>query len=382
MTVGVIAELNPFHYGHQKLLHAIRKKYQDATIVMVLSGHFQQRGIPSVIDKWTKTEIALAHDVDLVVELPFVFATQGADVFATGAIALLKALQVDVLAFGSESNDLEGLKALVNAQEDENFNALVQVFLRMGYNYPTSLSKALLELTGKTYQLPNDLLAISYLKAMKQQQAPFEIFMIQRENNYHEEDITVTETSASSIRAALKKGQSLKGIVPQDVEKALCKQVHFQDDYFPFLRYQILSEPDLTRYLGVDSSLAKKLKEKILEAENYQDYIQLLHSKNYTYNCLSRTLLHILVRLTKEEAKQMKTPQYLRILGMTDRGRQHLNRIKKSCSLPIISKFKREHRPLLALEIQSTMIYALPLEAQERNQLIKKEYRQAPIRKE
>ena len=380
MSVGIIAEFNPFHNGHQKLITEVKKKYPDATIIVLLSGNFQQRGIPSCLDKWTKTEIALNHRADLVVELPFYYGTQSADTFATGAIKLLKALQIDVLAFGSESNDLEGLKTFVEAEEDENFDTLVQVFLRMGYNYPTSLSKALLEITGKNYQLPNDLLAISYLKAMKKEQANFDIFMVKRENNYHEEEKIVE--SASSIRNAILNKKDYQEVVPKDVFEKLENGIVTQEDYFPYLTYKILATKDLTIYLGVDPYLAKKLKEKILLAKNYQELLELLHTKNHTYNYISRTLLHILVGLTKEEVNNNKFQPYLRILGFTKKGQQHLNSIKKSCTLPMISKFKREDQELLKLEKKATTIYALALPMKERNVLIQNESSKAPIRKE
>lgn len=381
MKVGVIAELNPFHYGHEKLFTSIRENYPNCTIIMVLGGNFQQRGIPSVINKWKKTEIALEHGVDLVVELPFAFATQSADTFANGAIALLKALQIDVLAFGTETNDLEGLKAFVDAQDNEMFDSLVQVFLRMGKNYPTALSLSLEELTGKKFALPNDLLAISYLKAIKKQQATFSLFTVKRENNYHLEDIQVSNQSASSIRSALKEGVSLDKQVPNDVKKALLEGFVLQDDYFPYLRYKILVSEDLSIYLGVDDGLHKKLKQAILEVENYQELIEKLHTKNHTYNYISRMLLHILIGFTKEDAKKYEKHSYIRLLGFSKKGQKHLNAIKKDCPLPIFSKFSKEMQTLLHLDSKATQIYALAYPEKMRKQIIKQEFGQAPIKR-
>ena len=382
MTIGVVAELNPFHNGHQKFLNKIKEVYPNSTIVMVLSGHFCQRGIPSVLDKWTKTQIALNHGVDIVIELPFPFATQGADIFATGAIYLLKMMKIDVLAFGTESCDIEGLKALVDAEENENFNNLVQVFLRMGNNYPTALSKSLEELTHRKFTLPNDLLAISYLKAMKHLNASFQLLPIQREKNYHEKDITISYESASSIREAIRKNVSLKGYTEESVYKALQDHATLQDDYFPYLRYKILSSKNLEAYLGVDKGMAKKLKKQIVTCSCYDELIHLIHTKNHTYNYLSRMLLHILVGFTKEEARKYDTPHYLRLLGFSKRGQKYLNKMKKDCPIPIISKFKKEYQEWLQLECKATSIYALSFSHEKGYKILQKEFQMAPIRKE
>jgi len=116
MTVGIIVEYNPFHNGHLYHIEKIKEMYPDATIVAVMSGNFTQRGEASILNKWDKTELALFYGVDLVVELPFVFATQGADIFAKGSVELLNYLDVDYLVFGSESNDLNKLKELADIQ--------------------------------------------------------------------------------------------------------------------------------------------------------------------------------------------------------------------------------------------------------------------------
>ncbi len=383
MKVGVIAELNPFHYGHEKLLREIRKKYGDCTIIMVLSGHFLQRGIPSVLDKWTKTEIALSHGVDLVVELPFPFATQSADIFASGAIKILNELKIDVLAFGTETEDIEALKLLATAQENEIFESLIQVFLRMGKNYPTAISCALEELTGKRVDLPNDLLAISYIKAMNKEKATFSLFPIKRGKHSHQEQDFDNIESGSSIRAALQQGMNLKAKLPDDVFENLQKGFLLQEDYFPLLRYQILSSTpmQLNEILGVNETFLKKLKKEIIPAKNYDDFIKRLHTKNYTYNYISRMLLHILVGFTKEDAKLYQDPTYLRILGFSKSGRAHLNQIKKETKLPLLSKFERNADLFLQLEMKVTQIYTLPLSSSKRVDLIKKEFGQAPIQR-
>ena len=166
-TIGIIAEYNPFHNGHLYHLNTIKEKYPDATIVLIMNGNFTERGDVSLINKWKKTKIALDLGIDLVVELPYPFATQSADFFSYGAITLLEKLKVDKLVFGSESNNIEDLKLIAKTQiENDEFEKLVKIYSKMGKNYPTALSCALEDLTGKKIETPNDLLGICYIKTI------------------------------------------------------------------------------------------------------------------------------------------------------------------------------------------------------------------------
>ena len=143
-SIGIIAEYNPFHNGHLYHLNQIKEKYPDHTIVLVMSGNYTERGDVSIIDKWKKAEIAQKAGIDLIVELPFPFATQSADYFSYGAITLLEHLKVEKVVFGSESNNIEDLETIVDCQlNNEDFDKLVKVYSKFGKNYPTALSLAL-----------------------------------------------------------------------------------------------------------------------------------------------------------------------------------------------------------------------------------------------
>ena len=125
-AVGIIAEYNPFHNGHLYHLKQVKKMFPDHVTVIVLGGHFMQRGETSIINKWDKTKIALTYGADIVIELPYPFATQAADFFAKGSIQILKEMNVDKLVFGSESNDVNKLKMLAETQlnnKDYQINA-------------------------------------------------------------------------------------------------------------------------------------------------------------------------------------------------------------------------------------------------------------------
>ena len=128
-SIGIIAEYNPFHNGHVYQINKIKEKYPNDIIILIMTGNFTERGEVTIIDKWSRTEIALNHGIDLVIELPYPFATQSADYFAYGGITLLEALKVDRLIFGSESNDIDTIKTIASIQiENKDFDNLVKFY--------------------------------------------------------------------------------------------------------------------------------------------------------------------------------------------------------------------------------------------------------------
>ena len=202
--LGIIVEYNPMHNGH---IYQIEKATDiakpDYTIV-IMSGNFTERGTPSLIDKWKKTEIALKAGLDLVIELPFPFATQSADYFSYGAITILEKLKVKRLIFRSESDNIEDLKFIATTElNNPEFDKLVRIYSKFGNNYPTSLSLALKDLTDKEITAPNDLLGISYLKTIIKHNYKIIPETIKRTNSYHEEELNDEISSATAIRKAL-----------------------------------------------------------------------------------------------------------------------------------------------------------------------------------
>ena len=370
-SVGIIAEYNPFHNGHLYHLKKIKEMYKDDTVILVLSGNFTERGDVSIIDKWKKTEIALKAGIDLVIELPFPFATQSADYFSYGAITILEKLKVDRLVFGSESDNLEDIKLIAKEQiNNPEFEKLVKVYSKLGENYPTALSKALKDLTNKSIKDPNDLLAISYIKTIIENNYNIEPISIKRTNSYHDKSIDNKISSASAIRDALKNKKDIKKTVPNFVIPYL-KDLHFIDDYFKYIKYKIITEDDLSIYHGVDEGLDKLLKKEIINSNNYDEFLNNVKTKRYTYNKLTRTILHILCNFTKEKAKKFRNIDYIRILGFNDKGRKYLNSVKKDLDVELISKINRDKPDMLEYELETTKVYAL---GNDDFSLVEKEY--------
>lgn len=359
-SIGIIAEYNPFHNGHLYHLKKIKEMFPNDTIILVLSGNFTQRGEPSIIDKWKKTEIAIKAGIDLVVELPFIFATQSADIFAYGAITILENLKVDKLVFGSEIDDIDLLTTIAKAQVDNPlFDQLVKTYMKMGENYPTAISKTVYDLTEKKVNTPNDLLGVSYIKTIIKNNYKIKPIAIKRTTDYHKEELKEI-TSATTIRNYLENKKEVAIAIP-DFEIPYLKEenLHFKKDYFSLLKYKIITSKDLSIYQTVNEGIDNLLKKEIITCKTYDELIEKVKSKRYTYNKLNRMFLHILVGLTKEEAKNLKEIKYIRILGFNNLGQTYLNKIKKDIEIPVLSKFEREN-PMLNLELRSTIIYSLP----------------------
>lgn len=383
--VGIIAEYNPFHNGHLYHIEKVKEMFPDRSIILILGGNFTQRGDISILDKWEKTAIAIKNGIDLVVELPFPFACASADIFAKGAIDILNHLGVTDLVFGSESDDIESIKKLVETELfNEDFDSLVQVYLRMGYNYPTSLSKALEDITGDCFRLPNDILGISYVKAICANNYKITPHTIKRTNDYHSKDLNKRSiSSATSIREALLDGKDIKNSIPSITYNYLKnKKIPKLDDYFNLLKYKIISSNDLTIYNLVDSGISTKLKKEILNSYSFDELINKVKSKNATYAKISRMLIYILCDYTKEQARKFRDIKYIRLLGFSNKGRDYLNKIKKDIGIPIISKFTREKDRMLEYEYQITKIYSLVFDKDKSKSLIEAEYKMKPIRED
>ena len=374
-SIGIIAEYNPFHNGHLYHLKKIKEQNKNAIIVLVMTGNFTQRGDVSIIDKWKKTEIALKAGIDLIVELPFPFSTQSADYFSYGSITILEKLKVNKVIFGSESDNIKDLEIIADTQlNNPDFDKLVKIYSKLGKNYPTAISLAIKDLTNKEITAPNDLLGISYIKTIKQNKYKIIPQTIKRTNNYHEEKLNDEISSATAIRKAIINNDEIKKQVPSFTLDYL-NDLHKIDDYFSLLKYKIITETNLSIYNTVDEGIDKKLKKEIVNATSYEDLINRIKSKRYTYNKLSRMLIHILCNFTKEKKEEFSKITYIRLLGFSPKGRKYLNTIKKQIDIPIISKINRHKDPMLEFEIETTKIYSLNLDLEKQIKLINKEYK-------
>lgn len=368
-VAGIIAEYNPFHSGHLYQMQQVRAQTGADYIVIAMSGDFVQRGEPAVYDKYTRTAMALNCGADLVLELPVRFATGSAEDFAACGVKLLDSLGVaDVLCFGSELGELSPLKAAaeVLCLEPEAYRSVLKEQLKQGYSYPAARSAALCRfLENSDYQsilsASNNILAIEYLKALIQQKSRIEPFTIRRSGKgYNDAGLPAGSgefASATALRRIIRESAGrdildpslpdiFHGQIPAAALQALyTEQAHtapiFPDDLSMLLQYRLLElirqNADLSSYADMSPELAARLVRLALDFDTFSGRIEQLKTRQYTYTRISRALLHLVLGITAEPVRAPHAP-YARILGFRKSSSMLLSAVKKSATIPIITK--------------------------------------------
>ncbi len=402
-TLGLVVEYNPFHNGHLFHLEESIKKTNAEVVIAVMSGHFLQRGEPAIVSKWTRTEMALDSGVDLVVELPYAFATQKAETFANGAVSILDSLLCDALCFGSETGEI---KPFLKTNElldksKERYEQLIQYYIKTGVSYPKALTLAFQEVTKKEKEsaaldlsLPNNILGFHYVKAIKDQQSTITPTTIKRTSaGYHEQRfLSPTIASATSIRKAIFSGDhNIDSYVPAKTLQLLqeyehhYQMLHQWERYFHLLKYRIMtmSLNEIRSIYEVEEGLEHRMKQNIQKATSFQDFIERIKSKRYTWTRLQRLCTHLLTNTRKCELVDVlsdQTSPYVRLLGMSLKGQEYLSKHKKHFKLPIISKLSTFQHPLIDLDLKAANTYYMIMDEPLRSKLLRKEFATPPLR--
>jgi predicted nucleotidyltransferase len=399
-AVGVIVEYNPFHNGHAFHLQAAKEATQSDIVVAVMSGNFLQRGEPALVSKWYRTKMALLNGVDIVIELPYQFATQKAETFASGAISILDAIGCHALCFGSESGDISSFLQTIDFLDlhQQEYNENIKFNMKTGVSYPKAMALSFQAITTTKNLVdlakPNNILGYHYIKALKQQKSSIEPVTIKRKNaDYHDEHFaTETIASATSIRKALFATDKGKALIDQYVpiySNQLLNEYlshygtfHEWEAYWHYLQFRVIqsSPDDLREIYEVEEGLENRLITAALESTSFKEFMGKIKTKRYTWTRLQRVCVHILTNTTKKEmVMSTEKATYLRLLGMTKNGREYLNRFKSHFSLPLISKLSSYKQGDTLLDIRASRIYALGLGNQAVLELLHQEFKQPPI---
>lgn len=363
-AVGLITEYNPFHNGHLHHLRASREAAGAEVAVAVMSGHFLQRGEPALLDKWRRTEIALRCGVDLVLELPFVFACASAPDFARGAVACLDALGVEALCFGSEGGDLEGLQrcAALLDERAADIEAGSAALLRQGLSFPAGRARVVAQLAdgavdGELLATPNNILGIAYLRALRSLGSAITPLTIPRLGaGYH--DLTVGAgniASATGIRRRLADGEAVTGLLPAAAEESVRQTLAagLSPDYdllHRLLLARMIQGRDVLRSLHqVEHGLEGRLFKAAMASRSWEDLVQGVKSRQFTRTRIQRLLIYLLNAVPADEAERLLAdgPRYLRLLGCSERGRRYLATVRRRARLPLLANLSRARAQLL-----------------------------------
>lgn len=376
--VGLITEYNPFHAGHLYHMQQARELTGADYCVVLMSGSFVQRGEPAIFDKYRRTKAALLAGADLVLEMPAAFSTASAHEFAAYGVALLSAIGVDTVVFGSECGQIETLKQAAYAlnHESAEFRERLQKGLKAGLTYPQARAKALEEtqadgtsvenvedfhantdvseshIWSSVLNSPNNILGIEYLRAAEALHSPMEFYTISREGSgYHEDTLADAKfPSASAIRGivrnSLSKDKDLLDILashlPAVTHPAYTGAVPvFVDDFSELLNAAVLQMQATFSIADLSPELAARLAKPPYCPLSFEERIQALKTRQLTYTRVSRALLHLALDMHEEDISRWKDEGYAlyaRILGFRRQSSPLLSCLHKKSSIPLITK--------------------------------------------
>ncbi len=367
---AIIAEYNPFHNGHLYQINTVKEQLGADFVIVIMSGDFMQRGIPAIMDKYARCEMALSCGADLVFELPSYFAIGSAEYFAKGAVSLIDKLgMVDFVHFGSECGDISVLEkcAHIIADESDEYKSALNKYLKSGNSYPASRELAVRELfykddtvnTDDIFSSPNNILGLEYIKALIQRKSNVKPVTLSRKGEgYSSENIGVgidRFVSANAIRTALENGSTdlgdLKGHMPQKSFEILNRYASgdncflYLDDFSQVLLYKLLQvgkdKGSFADFYDVGEQLSNTIYNNMMGFTTFDEFVLECKSKNLTYSRICRSLMHILLDMMQDEADILKEndySQYARLLGFNANGQTLLKAIKANSSIPIITK--------------------------------------------
>lgn len=392
---GLIVEYNPFHNGHAYHINQAKQESDADCIIAVMSGSFLQRGEPAIMDKFHRAKAALSAGIDILVELPYVYAVQSSDLFAHGSVMTLNELGVTSICFGSESGDIHPfIQAYASYQTNKHtYKDKLKQALQEGRSFPDA-SKLAYDSIGLVQNeidlsMPNNILGFSYVRTIIENNLPINPITIKRKNaEYHDTEINGSIASATSIRRQLFENQlslsELEYTMPPSTSRELvtyekkASTLHQWESYFPMLQYRVMTmtHDELSQVHGIVEGLEYRIKQTAKEASSFYNWVERIKTKRYTWTRIQRIFVHLLTNTKKETISTLTSSSsvpYIRLLGMTAKGQAYLNQRKKELNVPLYQKLSRNLHPMLEVEERATYAYYSILPTANRYALIKQE---------
>ena len=394
--VGLVVEYNPFHNGHLYHLNKSKEVTNATHSIAVMSGNFLQRGEPALFDKYTRAQIAVSNGVDLVVELPNLFACQSAEIFSHGAVTLLNSLNcIDSICFGSEEGNIDILYKIANilTNEPTEFKDTLKAYLAEGLLFAVARSKALYDYISSNNLLDipeeklntilnssNNILGIEYIKSLIRLNSNINPYTIKRiKSEYNSEIISSNICSATAIRKVLKDScelSAISNVVPYHTLSAIDNSIKkefnpmFDEYYFDIIKQIIVRDiNNLNSYFDVNEGIENKIYKSVFTSNSLDSLQQDIKSKRYTLTRVKRILNNILLGITKEDMNKVKSISYIpyvRVLAFNHKGREIIKQIKLNSDIYIVNKFANIDfnsddlfKTLINYDIKSSNIYNL-----------------------
>ena len=391
MVLGIIAEYNPFHNGHLYHLLKSKEKAKADTVIVIAGGNFTQRGETSIVDKWTKAEMALANGADLVIELPTLYNVSSAENFADGAVKILNSLKVvDSISFGAETDNISNLNIIANLlyEEPNEYKEILNEELKKGTSFPKAREEAIIKyLDDKSFKAilsePNNILAIEYMKALKKYKSEIKPICIKRKDVGHFATDYIGEiASGTYIRNKINRGkiEDIKKLVTPPSYTILSEEVHMGHivrDIVLFENIMIynlrkMSVEEIANLPDVSEGLEHLIKKAANSCNTIEEFINIVKSKRYTETRIKRILLYSLLNITKKDiAMSKKVIPYIRVLGANSKGKVLISNISRlNPKLKIVTSVKkfmdgnpdRNLKTMMDIDINATNVYTLGYE--------------------
>ncbi len=390
-VLGIVAEYNPFHNGHFYHMQESKKITEADSCICVISGNFTQRGEPSIVNKWAKTYMALCCGADLVIELPTIYSISSAENFASGAIKIFDSLKIVTdISFGAECNDLATLNNIANVfySEPANYKTILNHELKRGLSYPMARENAVLMYLNdiKRYanvlSNSNNILAIEYLKALKQQKSMIQPNIVPRKNVYYNDQKIVDDfASATAIRKLMlnREYAEVRRVVPRSTYQIIGEEYKKNHIILGIKKYEkeiiyalrVIPIEEIQNLPDVNEGLEFAIKKAASETNDIEELIEKVKSKRYTQTRIQRILLYVLLGITKKDMEDSKKMvPYVRVLGFNSRGKilisEIMNQNPKLNMITSVGKYVNKKMPknkqltrMLDLDINATNIYTL-----------------------
>ena len=343
MKVGVVAEFNPFHNGHQYQIEKINEMNPSVKIA-VISGNFVQRGELSILNKFEKASIAIENGYDLVVELPCYYSIQNAEVFGIFSTKILEKLGVEIQVFGVENDNLETFVEVIELQKTEIYSLKLKELQKKGFSYTSSHQKILEELGYENWYKSNNILAMSYIKSIIDNSMKLKYYPIKRKNvDYNDDKVLGNIASASFIRKNYNK-QDVDEFIPSNTKKILySKNIDFEsidEKLFELFKYifNVKSKDEIIKVYDYNDNIYNRIN-KNLDAKSSEDFLNRIVSRNISKNRVKRLILNLLLDIQNEDIDKEANVEYIRVLAMNDNGRNLIKSLKDK-NIPIFVNWK------------------------------------------
>lgn len=391
-AVGLVTEYNPFHNGHLYHLNKAMELTGADISVAVMSGDFVQRGEPAVLDKYTRTSMALNSGVNLVVELPVNYAVSSAESFAAGALKVLDYVKADSIAFGSESGDIERLSKLAHilCDNEDTLYKEISKYTANGISYAAARQKVVEKLTDKDTAAmltsSNNILAVEYLKAIIKNNYAIKPYTVQRQgDSYNDTDIRSEYASATALRENLKAdniseyipvkaglilSSNTNYIYPDDITEVLFTRlldILFASNYDKNVFIEnVMQYPDVSKeiagrlYKSAMDMITRTVPQGAESKDNglfsFGSLCEHIKTKEVPLSRIKRALVRITLGLDKKHIEKYANEPYIRVLGFDKKGQEYLSYIRKTVEVPLITK-TADYKEMLLDDIHAANIY-------------------------